>query len=171
MSKPKHTSREQLLRLRSVLDFDPASGRITWKTKYCQKIVVGAEAGVVDRYGYRIICVDGLKYFAHRIVWAFVHDAWPPSELDHRDGNPSNNSISNLRIAKRAQNLRNQGLKKTNSSGHKGVSWNKTFNKWQARIQVDKKQIWLGLHDSLDDAAKAYERAAKEHHGSFARLY
>jgi hypothetical protein len=170
MSKPKHTSREQLLRLREVLDCDLTTGRITWRIKYCQKIVVGGDAGVIDRHGYRIICVDGLKYFAHRIVWAFANDAWPPSELDHIDGNPLNNSLSNLRIAQRAQNLRNQGLRKCNVSGHKGVSWNKNFGKWQARIQVDKKQIWLGLHDSIEDAAKAYEAAARQHHGSFARF-
>lgn len=159
-----------MLRLREVLDCDPSSGRITWRTKYCQKIVVGADAGVIDRHGYRIICVDGLKYFAHRIVWAFTHDDWPPSELDHIDGNPLNNSISNLRVAERAQNLRNQGLRKCNVSGHKGVSWNKTYNKWQARIQVDKKQLWLGLYDSVDEAAEQYKKAALKHHGSFARV-
>lgn len=154
----------------SVLDCDTVSGLITWKTKYCQKIVVGAEAGVVDRHGYRVICVDGLKYGAHRVVWAFAHGDWPPSELDHKDGNPLNNSLSNLRVAERAQNLRNQGLRKTNSSGYKGVSWNKTYRKWQARIQVDKKQIWLGLFDTVEDAAEQYKQAAKAHHGAFARV-
>jgi hypothetical protein len=91
-------------------------------------------------------------------------------KIDHRDRNGLNNRRSNLRIATNSQNQHNQGIRKNNKSGYKGVTWNKQHNKWQARICINWKEIWLGLFDDKKDAAKAYNEAALKYHGKFAVL-
>ena len=91
-------------------------------------------------------------------------------EVDHIDGNKLNNQKSNLRIATRSQNAMNVGITKRNKSGYKGVSWHKCSNKWEVRIRINGKKLHLGLFINKEDAAKAYNDAAKLHHGEFANL-
>lgn len=90
---------------------------------------------------------------------------------DHIDGNRLNNQRSNLRVCTCAQNLHNS--KKTNKSCHsqyKGVTWRIQDNKWWARITFNCKSISIGLFKTELDAARAYDRAAREYFGEFARL-
>lgn len=91
-------------------------------------------------------------------------------QVDHIDGNGLNNQRSNLRSATNQENLFNQGLRSDNTSGHKGVSWNKRVQKWQVCIRVNGKNKHLGLFDDIEDAARAYNQAAKKHYKKFARL-
>ena len=89
-------------------------------------------------------------------------------DIDHRDGDGLNNKKNNLRLATHAQNIMNQRLNKVNTSGYKGVSWHR--NKWRAQIKKDGKRHHLGLFTCLIKAAKAYDEAAKELFGEYARL-
>lgn len=89
-------------------------------------------------------------------------------QVDHIDGNGLNNQRSNLRLATNTQNSCNKGLTVSNTSGYKGVSWNKKSRKWQAYINVDTKRIYLGRYDNRIDAAHAYDAAAIKYHGEFA---
>lgn len=89
---------------------------------------------------------------------------------DHKDGNGLNNQRSNLRLCLNAENVRNQKRRKDNSSGFKGVYWSKVANKWQSYIKFNNKRIHLGLFECKVKAAKAYDMAAKKHHGEFAKL-
>jgi hypothetical protein len=89
--------------------------------------------------------------------------------VDHRNGNPLENRKAFLRPATNAQNQYNQGIPSHNTSGHKGVGWNKACKKWQARIKHEGKQIHLGLFTDLEEASKAYREAALKYHGEFAR--
>ena len=89
-------------------------------------------------------------------------------EVDHRDGNGLNNQRHNLRVATHAQNQQNQGPNRRNTSGYKGV--HKHQNKWEAKISVDNARIYLGVFNTPQEAALAYNAAALDYHGEFARL-
>lgn len=91
-------------------------------------------------------------------------------KADHVNRNRLDNRRSNLRICTQAQNLANQGARPGNSSGYKGVSWDKLAGKWKAQICKNYKRKYLGNFVLLEDAVKAYNDAAKEHFGEFAHL-
>lgn len=88
--------------------------------------------------------------------------------VDHIDGDGLNNRRSNLRIATKAENLRNRGRNRNNSSGYKGVTFYKPNGKWMAKICIDYKQINLGYYDTPELASQAYKLAAIAYHGEFA---
>ncbi len=92
-------------------------------------------------------------------------------EVDHIDRNPVNNQRrNNLRPATRSQNTMNQGLRSSNTSGYKGVNWNKASRKYIARIFINGERIYLGLFDNPIEAAYTYDHYAKIHFGEFAVL-
>lgn len=90
--------------------------------------------------------------------------------IDHIDGNGYNNWKLNLRPCTHQENLMNQRKRKNCSSDRIGVYWDKSRQKWMARIQVNKIRIHLGYFDNEEDAAKTRDAAAEIHHGKFARL-
>ena len=90
--------------------------------------------------------------------------------IDHIDGNSLNNQKNNLRICTQSQNCSNQKIGKSNTSGYKGVSYNKGQGKYNSRIRFNKKLIHLGYFVNLKDAARAYNEAAVKYHGEFANL-
>jgi hypothetical protein len=90
-------------------------------------------------------------------------------EIDHRDGNGLNNTRENLRYATKSQNRANRRMV-PHSSKFKGVRWHKRDKRWLARIKASGRQIELGAFCTEIEAAKAYNRAALEHHGEFSVL-
>ncbi len=106
------------------------------------------------------------------LLHRFIMNAQQGQIIDHIDGNPLNNQQSNLRFASHAENGRNNAylLQKHNTSGFRGVSWNKHKNGWTAQIKYDGRQSYLGLFTDKLEAAKAYNEAAKKYHGEFATL-
>lgn len=124
---------------------------------------VGVEAGSINGWGYRQMRVDGRDYRAHHIIWLMVK-GYLPSELDHINGDRTDNRIENLREVDRQENLRNQKLRKSNSSGVMGVGWDKTHGKWTARIRHDGKNRTLGSFKTYEEAVEA-RKAAEVIHG------
>jgi AP2 domain/HNH endonuclease len=90
--------------------------------------------------------------------------------VDHRNGNGLDCRRSNLRLASSRQNSRNRGMRADNTSGYKGVSWHRLTGRWIASIKVAERRLHLGLFPTAEDAALAYNVAALEHFGEFARL-
>lgn len=139
--------------------------RGTWNTRYAGKI-----AGHTSKCGYRMICVDDMSFLAHRLAWLLTYGDHPvPQEIDHIDGDRTNNRISNLRIATRAENLANAGLSRRNKSGLRGVWFDAKRGKFQVSIKHLNKQYHLGRFDTIEQAAAARREAATRLHGEFAR--
>lgn len=88
---------------------------------------------------------------------------------DHRDNDSLNNQCSNLRTATHAENQHNRGKGYGSTSGYKGVTWEKSCGKWRAQIGVNGEKTFLGRFDNIEEAARAYDEAARELHGEFAK--
>ena len=111
------------------------------------------------------------KYMIHRLVAiAFIPNPENKNDVDHIDNNPANNSLYNLRWSSRSENLMNTQLSLRNTSGVKGVSWNKRHHKWQACIMIDGKQMHLGLFGTLEEASLVRRTKANELFGIFVNV-
>lgn len=108
----------------------------------------------------------------HRVIMERIlgRPLTPDDKVDHIDACGLNCCRENLRLATTTQNNRNQGLRKDNTSGLKGVRWHKHVKKWVAQISVNKKTIYLGYYHNPEEAYKAYCEAAKKYHGEFANF-
>jgi hypothetical protein len=135
----------------------------------------GKEAGYLQKSGpdkeinrlVRIVTINSRGLSRSRVVWAMHKDEWPVFEIDHKNRDPLDDRIENLRPATRSQNTSNVGLRKDNTSGYKGVAWNKRNRKWVAYVGTGKKVIYLGYFDDPAEAHAAYVKAASQYHGDF----
>lgn len=121
----------------------------------------------VDRHNSVKTHAPGMK---GKLIHRLILNAPEHLEVDHIDGNRLNNQRSNLRLATSSQNKMNRGPRKDNTSGYKGVSWHSQRLKWTARVKTGQKYIHLGLFDSKEAAALAYNSAARQLHGEYAWL-
>lgn len=161
---------EQKIRERLVIDETSPSGLRWGALAYHQ--VRGKPAGRMNNHGYwevAVRCSGSHRLFqAHRVVWLLAHGRWPKEDIDHINTNKADNRISNLREASRGENLRNARISTRNSSGVKGVSFDKRSEKWLAIVMCDGKTARLGLYDSIADAERAVRFAREQLHGEFA---
>ncbi len=116
--------------------------------------------------GYAARMVDRRISFMHREVLLTPEGLY----TDHINGDRLDNRRCNLRICSNRQNFLNRKLEIRNKSGYKGVCWNKQNNKWQAKIEINDKKIYLGFFLNKLEAARAYNVGAKKYFGDFARL-
>ena len=91
-----------------------------------------------------------------------------PEFIDHIDGNTSNNSLDNLRVATHSENCRNRRMNSNNTTGVKGVHYVKSRDKWKAQLWFNGKEQYLGIFDSLDKAKKTINEARENQHKQFA---
>ena len=147
------------------LDYEPKTGILRWKTAK-SKINIGNVAGSINK-GYLRIKLSGKSYYAHRLAWLMFYGNLP-DEIDHIDGDKTNNKIKNLRIATRKQNCLNRKIQSNNSSGLKGVNWNTDTNSWRVRISDNGKRLDFGLYKSIFEAACVIHSARNRFHGEFA---
>lgn len=141
-------------RLREVLSYDPATGVFTRRISR-RKDRIGVPAGAPNGFGHIQIRVDGTLYLAHRLAFLYIYGSWPSTNIDHINGVPDDNRITNLRLATPKENQENVKRRIDNSSGVRGVNWSKRQSKWVARVQHFKQRISLGCFDSIFEAACA----------------
>jgi hypothetical protein len=157
-------------RLRQVLDYDPDTGIFKWKVATAHRTLVGEEAGSINKNGYRMICVDAFRYRSHRLAWLYVHGSWPSEFVDHRNGNKLDNRIENLREADKRQNAQNSRRPSNNTSGFKGVTYDRARDKWIAQIKTSSGHRSIGRFETAEEAGAAYALAAEKAFGEFARV-
>lgn len=155
-------------KLKALFKYNAGTGEIYW-VAFGKGKIKKKPAGTVTSTGYVGIVIDGKRYLAHRIAWALFHGSWPEQQIDHINGIKTDNRIENLRLATNAQNGKNYGANKTNTSGIKGVSWCKQTQKWRAFIRVDGKQLDKGRHSNKDVAIAVRQAAEIEHFGEWRR--
>ena len=143
--------------LKEKLKYSRDTGVFTWRLSPSRAVKQGATAGSKHPSGHLFISIGRKLYSAHRLAWLYVYGTWPQQSLDHIDGDAANNRIKNLRELSHAQNLQAARRARRNSrAGLLGVSFRKDCNKWQARIQINKKSKSLGFFATAEDAHKAY---------------
>jgi hypothetical protein len=149
----------------TIDECDSDLSAINWAVRICR-------SGLKHAFRHRRQQGKRLTVYLHRVIMGRVlgRDLDSSEIVDHVDGNGLNNTRANLRLASHSQNLFNRGKASSNTSGYKGVYWCKSTQRWSASISVDNKYIWLGRFDSKHEAARAFNRAALEYHGDFARL-
>jgi hypothetical protein len=127
----------------------------------------GKIAGSINTKGYCIICVDYKLYKAHRLVFLY-HHGYLSKQIDHIDGNKLNNDITNLRAANNSVNMMNRGVMRNNTSGCKGVFWDKEFSKWRVAIGVNKKLKSFGRFVDKELADLVAVMAREKYHKEYA---
>ena len=156
-----------LQRVREALAYDLRTGVFTWRINRAGAKIGDVAGGKTN--GYAMIRLDDCAVYGHRLAWFYVYGAWPDGQIDHINGNRSDNSWDNLRSASQSENSCNGVLRSTNTSGYRGVSWSKEKKKWVSRIVKDKKQYVIGYFSDKEEAYYAYLTAARELHGEFRR--
>ena len=164
--------------LRECFVYDAKSGKLRWKERprehfatdqsYSRwnKMFPGKVAGSIDNR-YCRISVDAIDHKAHRIIWKLVKGEEPPEMIDHKDGNPSNNRLSNLRATTYHGQAFNRRARADNTSGYQGVV--PCGKKWVARVDANGVSHYLGVFPSAEEASVAYEKAARRLFGAFYR--
>lgn len=140
--------------IREYMHYDPETGHFTWIKNTGNKNLVGNRAGVLDARGYIAISFFSYKTTAHRLAFLYMEGSFPPEHVDHINHIRHDNRWCNLRKVSKRENERNRGIQSNNKSGYTGVTWHKNTGKWRATIQVNGRQVSLGLHEKIEDAVR-----------------
>lgn len=159
--------------LRKLLRYEPETGKLFWRERTPDMFkagkrnadhncavwnsrFAGKEFGSLDKRQYRWGSLLGVQCVsAHSIVFAIANKRWPASGIDHIDGDPENNRHCNLREASQSMNGRNCKLSLNNTSGAKGVSFDKKAKMWRAYATVNRKRKNLGSFKDKESAISA----------------
>jgi hypothetical protein len=151
-------------RLKELFYYDPGMGLFIRRISR-HKHLKGEVAGSFLKNGRIEIGISGSVYYAHRLAWLYVYGAWPKNLIDHIDGNPANNRISNLRDVTHSENSQNQiKAKANNKTGFLGVYIH--GGKYRAVIRVSGKDKYLGCFDTPKEAHEVYKIAKRIHHST-----
>lgn len=147
--------------LKDALAYDPLTGIFSW-------LGSGKTAGSKGASGYIRIQLNHKRHSAHRLAWLYVTGRWPTGEIDHKNRVTHDNRWANLREATAQQNQYNVALRRTNTSGARGVSPTDS-GRWRAMIKLPgaKGMTHLGVFSSVAEASAVYEAAAKQRDGKF----
>lgn len=148
--------------VRELLDYDEA-GFLRWRVSPKFDIVVGSIAGNLNKLsGYYEVTVRGKTYRVHRLVFMWHHGYMPENPVDHRDRNPLNNKIDNLREVSIQCNNRNCNVRVDNKTQVIGVFFHKQSRKWEAKVRVMGKCTTLVRTNDFVEAV-AHRLAAEQH--------
>ena len=154
-----------LILLTQYFKYDPSTGKLFW-IKQSGAIRVGDVAGRRDKEGRTTIRFKTELYHATRLIWLLQTGAEPLFEIDHIDGNASNDAWLNLRDIPHTHNMQNQKRKRTDSrQPYKGIERvSGCKNRWRAYIGLKGHRVKLGNFDTPEAAHAAYIKAKREYH-------
>lgn len=158
-------------RLKECLSYNPDTGSFTWIIVK-RNVITGSIAGCTFKASsktYRKIRIDWNYYTSHRLVFLYMTGSWPKNEVDHIDGDGTNNSWGNLRCVTRLENCKNMRLQSNNTSGVPGVRRHR--KNWQTWIKVNGENIYLGTYRDKFESICARKSAENkynfhENHGT-----
>lgn len=165
-SAPCSTIMITLEYLKSILSYDPKTGRFAWLNGN-ENNPDHMHNGHVNEKGYLLLPIKRRQYRQHRLAWFYMTGEWPKGQIDHKNNIKHDNRWINLRKANNQLNHYNLLKPKNNTSGAKGVRRLKN-GRFSARIKYNQKEIFLGVFDSLDKASEAYMNKAVEIANEFA---
>lgn len=143
-----------LAKLKEVCRYEPETGEFF----RVERAVSG-----IDGRGYRKIVIGGVQYAQHRLAWFYMHGCWPTGHVDHINGQKTDNRILNLRDVDFAVNCQNRHAAQSNNLvGLAGVS--KRRDKFEARIRVSGREIYLGLYLTPEEAHAEFIKAKRKYH-------
>ena len=158
--------------VRQLVSYDPETGRFVWLPREVGRdgslrsvntfnaIYAGRPAFTIDHgNGYLSSTFFQVKAHAHRVAWVWMMGEWPDGEIDHINGDRSDNRWANLRLVTKSQNMRNAKLRSNNRSGHHGIYWDRSKRRWAATIKGDGRTLHLGRFVQLNDAVAARKAA------------
>ena len=150
-------------------------GNIIWKENRSQSTKAGDVAGSLTNKRYRrveiTLCGKTYSIATHRIIWEMFNGPIPSgAQIDHIDGDRANNRIQNLRLADSKQNAWNRGLSRANTSGFKGVCYEKASRKWLTQIRTNGVARKIGRFNTKEEAAEAYRKADIQYRGEFSAV-
>ena len=158
--------------VRRFFSYDPLTGILTWCARPEGPLAwntrwAGKTAGFIDKRGYVNIDIYQTTYQGHRLAWLHANGHWPRHEIDHIDGNPSNNALANLREATHEENLRNTTARRQNSTGLKNI----TKKKWGYCVSFIRsgERLYEGHFGTLETAIFVRELLAPNVYGNFDR--
>jgi len=153
--------------LKDYFDYDSTTGHLTWKVKYCSKVIVGNRAGgIATTHKHRVIRFMGALYPEHRLIWLWYYGSVPSNHIDHINHDEQDNRICNLRSVSQATNNMNNSLRKDNKLGVAGVHINKQnkYKKYEAELHLNGRRLFCKCFYTLQEAIDARE-AQKVLHG------
>lgn len=156
--------------LREAFSIDPTDGRLLLRMPTKHR-AAGEQAGYQNNIGYRQVMIGRQIYSVHRIAWALYHDEPPQTEVDHINGDRSDNRLCNLRLATSAENNQNRRLSSRNKTGIKcvfRVKWAKSW-RWRVSVGHDGKKYDISHFVCFGKAAKRANELRGKLHGDFAR--
>lgn len=162
-------------RLRSVLRYQAGTGLFYWLPRSRDEFSserafaafngrnAGKLAGSDSGHGYIQIRVDDIKYWAHRLAWLYATGAWPQGDIDHINGDGTDNRIDNLRdVGVIVNNQNERRARRNNKLGVLGVHCR--GSKFAASIMSNRVVHRLGLFATAAEASAAYVRAKRQLH-------
>jgi hypothetical protein len=152
--------------IRDLIDYNPETGVLTAKVNFSGR-QAGSVIGSQTWQGYYAFSLFGKKCFAHRLAWLLHYGEWPSQPIDHINGIKTDNSIRNLRLCSLSQNQFNKPTQKNNTTGVKGVYWNKRDKRYVASVQFNGKKYSAGHHKDIESAKEAVMKLREKLAGEF----
>lgn len=153
--------------LKAAFRYEPETGRFFYTRNMRKNANPTGEAGRVAGRGYVYLSYRNIEYLAHRVAALVMEGAWPTDQIDHINGDKTDNRWCNLRHASHAENLWNRGKVGKKSVPFKGV-YRTPEGRFKAEIKANGELRRLGHYDTAEEAAAAYDAAALKYHGAFA---
>lgn len=150
--------------MNAALRYDPETGLLWWKERASGRRMNVPAGGVNKTNGYVMVRVNDNLITAHRIAYLLYYGSCPTDmDIDHINHVRTDNRIKNLRVVSPSENSRNASLSKGNTTGATGVSYHKPSKKFMAHILICGKKKYLGIFDTIEEAAAAREKANEEY--------